>query len=65
MIRRHRQTPRTVFKKCFLGNSVIQNDESCKFRLPYYGSYRVVKVISPVNCVIGSLHRSTTKHVHF
>ena len=65
MIRRHRQTPRTVLKKCFLGNSVLQNDESRKFHLPYYGSYRVVKVLPPVNCVIESLDRSTTKRVHF
>ena len=48
-----------------LRNSVLQTDESHKFHLPYCGPYRVVEVLPPVNYVIKSLDRSTTKQVHF
>ena len=48
-----------------LRNSVLQTDESRKFRLPYCGPYRVVEVLPSVNYVIESLDGSTTKRVHF
>ena len=48
-----------------LRNSVLQIVESRKFQLPYCGPYCVVEVLLPVNYVIESLGRSTTKHVHF
>ena len=48
-----------------LRNSVLKNDESRKFHLPYCGPYRVVEVLPPVNYVIKSLDGSTTKGVHF
>ena len=48
-----------------LRNSVLQNDESRKFHLPYCGSYRVVEVLPPVNYVIESLEWPTTKRVYF
>ena len=42
-------------------NSVLQNDESRKFYLPYC----VVEVLPPVNYVIESLNGSITKRVRF
>ena len=48
-----------------LRNSVLRNDESHKFHLPYCGPYRVVEVLLPVNYVIENLDGSTTRRVHF
>ena len=48
-----------------LRNSVLQNDESRKFHLPYCGPCRAVEVLPPVIYVIESLDWSTTEHVHF
>ena len=48
-----------------LRNSVLQNDKSRKFHLPYCGPYCFVEVLPPVNYVIESLDGSTTKRVYF